>query len=258
VSSPSLSPGPGDRARYWLRCEHDQPDAVIAKMANASKTTVLRARKQLEAQGTIPVRDPGLSDDAAAWSRQPPREVSHAGSGRGLTPAQRAQLELEADPRASNSRIAERARCGRTTVLEARRYLEDSGLIIMFLAADRERRGRLQSPDWWGELTPQPASLVSGLCASHPDPDLWHPGKHNPARQQQAIRICLTPCPVLADCRAWSLQLPTTDKGSIYGGLSSNQRVKLRRQREREAAQPASAGTAVPLASNGRELEAIR
>ena len=205
---------------------------MIVKLAECSLTTVFRARRQLEAQGAIPVRDPGLSDDAAGWSRQPPREVSHADSSRALTPAQRARLELEADPRASNSRIAERARCGRSTVLEARRYLEQTGLIVMFLAADRERRGRLESPDWWNELSPQPASMARGLCVTggH-DPDLWHPGKHNPASQRQAIAICLL-CPALDDCREWSLQLPTTEKHAVYGGLSAGQRVRLRKQRE--------------------------
>jgi hypothetical protein len=235
VSSPPLSPSPGDRARYWLAQEWDQPDMVVAKLADVSKTTVLRARKQLEARGEIPVRDPGLSDDAADWSREPPREVSHAASQHALSPAQRARWELELDPRASNSRIAERARCGRTTVLEARRYLEDTGLIIMFRAADRERRGRLDRPDWWGTLTPQPASMASGLCvvAGH-DPDLWHPGRGGDDRGGRAIAICQG-CPALADCREWSLQLPTTEKHAIYGGLTSTQRVRLRRQREREA-----------------------
>jgi hypothetical protein len=60
VSSPSLSPSPADRARYWLVDEWDQADATIAKLADCGLAIARAARAQLEAAGIIPAR----ADDA--------------------------------------------------------------------------------------------------------------------------------------------------------------------------------------------------
>jgi hypothetical protein len=79
-----------------------------------------------------------------------------------------------------------------------------------------------------------PAIMLEGLCVGHPDPDLWQSGRGDPVRRKAAIAICHQ-CPAEDYCREWALQLPVKEWSSIYGGLSANQRVLLKRQREREA-----------------------
>jgi DNA-binding Lrp family transcriptional regulator len=234
-----IADGPGPRARAALCDYWDEPDSYVAKLADASKTTVLRARHELERLGVIPVREPDLSEDA--WR---PGPTWHARREPGLTPRQRALIEVEADPGASNQRLAERASCGRTTVRQARRELEQAGEIEVITATSRERRsqlGQVQERWDWAELPPQPASMQHGLCAAggYP-PDLWHSAQNDHAGRALAIAICRTPCPALADCATWSLSLPTSEKYAIFGGMSANERARRRRAQQAEAAAAAS------------------
>ena len=238
--SPSLAPGPADRARWFLIDQWELPDSALVKLADATPAIVRAVRRELEAAGAIPARDPGLSDDA--WTPRPPAA------------GERAQAELLADPARSNLIIADLADCHAETVIKARRELERLGAIPVVGRWQRRRRPGSGRGDQYAartgrtdgglerftELPPQPASMAQGLCVSHADPDLWNSGLI-PARRKQAIAICLTPCPALADCREWSLCLPTTEKFAVYGGLSSVARIRLRKQRERERAQAASA-----------------
>jgi hypothetical protein len=232
--SPPLGPSPGDRARIALLLSddaYDQPDWVLAKHAECSTTTVRRARLELERLGVIGHREPDLSEDA--WR---PGRTWHDGAGRTpqLTPHQRACLKLEADPRASDQRLAERAACARTVVREARRELEALGAIPAVGSGERDRRTdphAHQDHDASRKpLPPQPASMARGLCASgsYDPPNWWHPGRYDHATRQRALSICHQ-CPALADCRAWSLQLPASDKYAIYGGMTANQRARIQR-----------------------------
>jgi DNA-binding Lrp family transcriptional regulator len=228
-----IADGPGARARAELCSDPDRLDLVVAKAADCSRTTVLRARCQLEELGVIPERDPGLSDDA--WR---PRGED------GLTPAQRALLEVEADPQASNQRLAERARCSRWVVRQARHALERAGTIPVVTAAERERRGKLEADeplDRWTTLPPQPASMARGLCVvgGH-DPDLWHRPSWDHAGRTEAISVCRR-CPALADCASWSLSLPASEKYAIYGGMSAIERARKRRERKHGAQAAAQA-----------------
>ena len=131
-------------------------------------------------------------------------------------------------------------------VRDARRELERLGVIPVVGGWERDRRpgsGRGEQRQQRGHadsdlarhitLTPpQPASLSRGLCVTggH-DPDLWHAGRYDHDQRQQAIAICRR-CPALADCAAWSLSLPATDR-AIYGAMTYNERLR------RRAAQPA-------------------
>jgi hypothetical protein len=151
------------------------------------------------------------------------------------SPGQRAQYELLVDPQRSDMIIAGIARCHRETVTKARRYLEGLGEIEPVGAWDRKRASKHVKPEWWAQLPPRPTSMDRGLCVAHPDPDLWNSGLE-PAKRTEAIRICLTPCPALADCAEWSLCLPSTEKFAIYGGMSASERSRRRRQRQREVA----------------------
>jgi DNA-binding Lrp family transcriptional regulator len=227
MSAP-VSDGPGGRARWWLCEDPALADAVIAKQADCSKTTVLRCRRELADLGIIPVRNPGLSADA--WT---PLE------GHELVPRMRALIEVEADPQASDQRLAERARCGRTTVRKARRYLERAGVIEVIPAEMRERRPKAEADeplDRWAGLPSQPASMRKGLCVvGGYDPDLWHRPSWDHAGRAEAISVCHQ-CPALQDCATWSLSLPATEKYAIYGGMTALERSRRRRERAAEAA----------------------
>lgn len=221
---------PADRARYFLPEHWNEPDSYVAKLAGCSVTTARRARLELERAGVIPHREPDLSEDA--WR---PGRTWHARKRQGLSAWQRACLELEADPEGSDGLLAERAGCGRTAVSEARQQLEREG-VIPVIPAERRRRREVLIREHLERLirdtAPMP-DLAAGLCASgRYDPDLWTPG--TPAQRAEAIRICQR-CPVMQPCRDWAVaNLMTPDKSIVIGGLSSNARVTLRRQRERE------------------------
>jgi hypothetical protein len=157
----------------------------------------------------------------------------------------RAILEVEADPQASDQRLAERARCGRSLVREARRYLERAGVIAVIPAAERERRSQLgqAQDDWqWAELPARPESMARGLCVvGGYDPDLWHRPSWDHAGRAEAIAVC-EKCPALADCAGWSLSLPATDKHSIMGGMTALERSRRRRERKQQAQAAIAAG----------------
>ena len=75
----------------------------------------------------------------------------------------------------------------------------------------------LAEAGWFDQASP---SWEGALCASHPDPDLWHPqglssaGKF--ATQQRAIAIC-QPCPIRMKCRKYGLQ---NMKEGVWGGVA--------------------------------------
>jgi DNA-binding Lrp family transcriptional regulator len=229
-----IADGPAARARYWLCDYWDEPDSYVAKLADCSKTTVLRVRHELERLGVIPHREPDLSEDA--WR---PGPTWHSrGLGAGLTPRQRALIEVEADPGASDQRISERAGCSRTTVREARRELERQGEIEAIPAAERERRTQLgqAQDDWqWPEMPPRPEIMARGLCVvgGH-DPDLWT--SRVLADRAKAIMICQA-CEARGPCLDWAVEaIPVKESAVIYGGVSAHQRIKIRRQRKAQAA----------------------
>src|SRR5262245_9339578 len=242
--SAALSDGPAGRARYWLMDYWDETDPYVAKLADCSKTTVLRARRELEHLGVIPVREPGLSEDS--WHSSPTHHSRTLDEG--LTPRQRALIEVEADPGASNQRLSERAGCSRTTVYEGRLYLERAGEIPVGSAIEREKRSQLgeaQQDHKWLELPPRPASMARGLCVTHPDPDLWHRPPWDHAGRAKAISVCQR-CPALADCAEWSLYLPSSERYAIYGGMTALERARRRRERKQREAQAASAAGPYP------------
>jgi hypothetical protein len=158
---------------------------------------------------------------------------------------ERAAARLLDDPGRSNEWIAEDAGCHRGTVARIRRELEDAQLIPVIRGRERTWRPT-RYPDEIlcpaPELPPMPESMMTGLCVTggH-DPDLWSSPQNDPAGRARAIRICRTPCPALADCAAWSLHLPATEKYAVYGGMSANERARRRRARRRQQAQASPA-----------------
>ncbi len=151
-------------------------------------------------------------------------------------PADRARFELLTDPWRSNRIIAGLAGCHVDTVHRARRELEERGVIDQVGAWERRRRTdphAHQDHDAQRiELPPMPASMQTGLCASGKyDPDTWHPGRYDHATRQQALALCRQ-CPALCSCREWSMQLATSDKYAIYGGMTANQRARAQRTQQ--------------------------
>jgi hypothetical protein len=77
-----------------------------------------------------------------------------------------------------------------------------------------------------------PPALRAGLCTRHPQPHLWT-SPASPAEREAAQHICGS-CPALAECRAWSLSLRTLDDlDVILGGLTADDRARIRRARQR-------------------------
>jgi hypothetical protein len=74
--SPALSPGPADRARYWLIDHWDEPDAYVAKLADCGTTTARRARQELEAEGVIDVIPASQRERRTLDGQRP--DTSHA------------------------------------------------------------------------------------------------------------------------------------------------------------------------------------
>ena len=72
-----------------------------------------------------------------------------------------------------------------------------------------------------------PAVLARGSCATHPHPEWWT--SNGPDTRAAAARVCLTRCPVRAECLRWAVHdLPSTDTG-IWGGTGPRERVLIRR-----------------------------
>ena len=82
--------------------------------------------------------------------------------------------------------------------------------------------------------------LSAGLCARHPEPDLWS-SKH-PGDRVRAIAVCKR-CPLRALCAEWALTLPVTDR-AIYGAMWYAERLRARQGRQ--AAQEAARLAQVP------------
>lgn len=88
--------------------------------------------------------------------------------------------------------------------------------------------GTSTRPDWRDQ----------GLCATHPDPDLWFPvGSSDRYAQQltEAKAVCAR-CPVITRCREWALARP--DEAGVWGGLDEDDRRRIHRRhgRRRKAA----------------------
>jgi hypothetical protein len=84
---------------------------------------------------------------------------------------------------------------------------------------------------------PAPPDLRDAACRRFFIPDMWASG--DPEDREAARHVCLTTCPVLEACRAWSLTLPLDVRGTI-AGLGQSERQQIRRQ-QREAAKAQAA-----------------
>lgn len=129
---------------------------------------------------------------------------------------QAALAELEANPARPVAVIAAAAGVSTETVRRAMRELQ-IGVHIPERKPPRPKRDTLRGELANLLLAPMPAELArSGLCASHPEPDLWSSGAAS--RRQVAVSICQR-CPVLAACAAYAASLPDRAKDSmIYAG----------------------------------------
>lgn len=80
----------------------------------------------------------------------------------------------------------------------------------------------------------------NGACASHPNPNLWHPTGKPGARSLQAeeAKTICRQCPVIEQCAAWALA--TRQNHGIYGGFDGNERRAILRRRQRAAAKEAA------------------
>lgn len=89
------------------------------------------------------------------------------------------------------------------------------------------------------ELTLPPEWVTHALCAQT-DPEAFYPEKGGSTRQPKSV--CRS-CPVMAECRDYALA--NGEMYGVWGGLSENDRRRLRRQARR---------TATPVTELGAEL----
>lgn len=68
---------------------------------------------------------------------------------------------------------------------------------------------------------PAPAWSAQGVCATHEDPDMWFPDKDEPARRDEALKLCST-CPVVRECRQHAID--TRQRSGIWGGTTAGAR----------------------------------
>jgi hypothetical protein len=132
---------------------------------------------------------------------------------------ERARRELLADPDRSNADIAALIGASTGTVQRIRQRLSGAGL------APGRPGSRMPVPVI-PALPPMPGAMADGLCARHPQPDLWSSSVH--ADRATAIKVCQR-CPALAACREWSLNLPARDIGVVWGGMTGQERARMKR-----------------------------
>ena len=100
-----------------------------------------------------------------------------------------------------------------------------------------------------------PPDLSEGLCVTEEyDLEMWHPEGKNPDWATPKS-VCLG-CPVLATCRAWALtdEGHTLLGGAMAGGLTPDERAKLRTGRSR-GLKPITHGTEAGARAHRRRLE---
>ena len=73
-----------------------------------------------------------------------------------------------------------------------------------------------------------PPEWVSGALCAQTDPEVFYPQVGGTVRP--AKNVCRS-CPVLAECRDYALT--TGELDGVWGGLSENERRRLRRQARR-------------------------
>jgi WhiB family redox-sensing transcriptional regulator len=69
---------------------------------------------------------------------------------------------------------------------------------------------------------------VAGANCASTDPTIFFPGKSEQRIANQARRVCRS-CLSEAECREYALERPDLD--GIWGGLSTDQRRKIRKER---------------------------
>lgn len=76
-----------------------------------------------------------------------------------------------------------------------------------------------------------PAVPYPTLTGSEPcrqtDPDRWFPEQGQ--NDGTAVTLCRTSCPVLQECRRWTLANPHLTAVGIWGGMTRSERVAARR-----------------------------
>lgn len=70
--------------------------------------------------------------------------------------------------------------------------------------------------------------MDQALCPET-DPELFFPEAGSSERNSQAIRVCAA-CPVRLECLDWAFR--TGDRHAILGGLTPNQRSRVRRTQD--------------------------
>lgn len=137
------------------------------------------------------------------------------------SPSDRARLVWLDDPSLTSAEVALLAGCRPATAANARRSLENYGV----LEPRREQRPRFPQSV---PMPRAPAALMQGACVGVlPSP--WT--SDDPADRTRARLICMTECHVAAACLDWALAAVPVSDSAVYAGTGPSERRALRAAR---------------------------
>lgn len=109
-----------------------------------------------------------------------------------------------------------------------RREMEAQGLIAPAPPAQRAQLPKRPAVRPYSPELPRQPDFSRGRCTSPGvDPNWWT--SHDQREREAAIWACRG-CPVLVQCRQWSLSLPVADT-TIYGAWTASERARAKRER---------------------------
>lgn len=247
----SRNPGAALRARAELLDDPARGNLEVSRAARCAPETVRAARRELEAEGAVPVHacgdpkpppraEPGRTRQAVArlGLDATPRQVAGA-AGVSVQMAWRA-LGDERAAAAARAAEAERlaalprcARCGGPYEPGSHANRRQRFCTRACQLADRADRGRAARPGTAGQpyipaLPPQPVALARGRCVTCP-PHLRHLWTSDSRAEREAAQRMCQACPALDGCRQWALALPGYYDSAVYGGMTGTERQAARR-----------------------------
>jgi len=89
--------------------------------------------------------------------------------------------------------------------------------------------------------------LSTGACVGSAHADDWHADQHRDARLRSEAKTICRGCPVMLECREYAMDNPSLS--GTWGGLTEQDRRRLRRMNTENRPQPSSPTRRLSLAT---------